>query len=128
MKYLLDTNVLSELQKPKGNQEVKNCIQIIPLNNLYISTITIGEICYGVEKMPVCKKKHELLIWLYMDIPQWFENRIIPVGNELALEWGKMRARTKRTLPVADSQIAAAALLHNMTLVTRNTKNFEDIE
>ena len=128
MNYLLDTNVISELQKPQGSQKVKSFIASIPLETMYVSAVTIGEICYGVEKMPVNKKKHELLLWLYRDISKWFKDRVIPVENELALEWGKMRARVKRTLPSLDSQIAATALLHNMILVTKNTKDFIDIE
>ena len=128
MKYLLDTNVISEMYKPQYNKKVKTFIDSIPLNNFYLSVITIGEMCYGVEKLPVNKKKHELLLLVYIKIPELFKNRIISIDKELSLEWGKMRARSTRTLPIADSQIAATALLYNMTLVTRNTNDFEDIE
>ena len=128
MKYLLDTNVLSELQKPQGSEKVQSFIASIPLENLYISVITMGEISYGIERLPASRKKHELLIYFYAKIPEWFKNRIIPIENELAQEWGKMRARAQRTLPGLDSQIATTAIFHNMILVTRNIHNFEDIE
>ena len=128
MKYLLDTNVISELRKSDCNQSVKSFASEIPWDNFYLSVITIGELCYGIEKLPNKKKKHELSVWLYSKVPQWFNRRIISLDTEVLLEWGKIRAKTERTLPVIDSLIAAAAITHRMFLVTRNTKDFEDIE
>ena len=128
MKYLLDTNVISEMYKPQYNQNVKTFIDSIPQERIYVSAVTIGELCYGIERLPISRKKHELSVYLYSIIPKWFKGRVIPIENELALEWGKMRARAKRTLPGLDSLIAATALLHNMILVTKNIKDFNDIE
>jgi len=128
MKYLLDTNVISETRKRNYNPNVKSFFDTLDWENMYLSVITIGELCYGVEKLPHNKKKHELMIWLYTEIPQWFEDRIISYDTEVLIEWGKLRAKTKRTLPVADSLIAASAIVHNMILVTGNVKDFEDIE
>ena len=128
MKYLLDTNVISEMYKPQYNPNVKAFIDSTPLEKFYVSAITIGELCYGIERLPMSKKKHELSVCLYSKTMEMFKNRIISIDSELALEWGKMRARAKRTLPGLDSQIAATALLHNMILVTRNTKDFNGIE
>ena len=128
MKYLLDTNVISEMQKSNCSENVKSFMDTLPWDDLYIPVITLGELCYGIEKLPYGKKKHELSIWLYVELPQWFDGRIITFETEVMLEWGKIRAQTKRTLPVADSLIAASAIVHHMFLVTRNTKDFEDIE
>jgi len=128
MKYLLDTNVISEINKTICNQNVKTYLDNINLKNIYLSAITIGELCYGVEKLPVSKKKHELSIWLYQKLPQQFNKRIITLDTELFFTWGKLLASAKRTLPTNDSIIAASAIYHNMILVTRNTKDFEDIE
>jgi predicted nucleic acid-binding protein len=128
VKYLLDTNVISELQKSNCNQNVKSFTEEIHWEDLYLSAISMGEISYGVEKLPTGRKKHELLIWLYTKIPEWFSGRIISLDTEILLEWGKIRARAERTLPVADTLIASAAISHHMILVTRNTKDFEDID
>ena len=128
MKYLLDTNVISETQKSKCDKNVKSFLDALNWEELYISVITVGEICYGIEKLPAGKKKHDLSIWLYTEMPRWFDGRIVVLDTEVLLEWGKLRARTGRTLPAADSLIAAAAIVHHMFLVTRNTKDFDDIE
>ena len=128
MNYLLDTNVISELYKPQGSEKVKTMIAGIPLENLYLSVITLGEMSYGIERLPDSKKKHDLSLYLYSTIPGWFNNRIIPLENELSFGWGRIRARVERTLPGLDSLIAATAIMHNMTLITGNTKDFEDIE
>ncbi len=95
---------------------------------MYLSVITIGELCYGVEKLSAGKKKHDLSIWLYAKLPEWFNGRIIEIDTEVIIEWGKIRALTGRQLPVADSLIAACAISNHALLVTRNTKDFEDIE
>jgi len=128
MNYLLDTNVISELYKSDCNENVKSFIETVNLENLYLSSITIGELCYGIEKLPNSKKKHELSIWLYTKIPDWFKHRIITLGSDELTEWGKLRVISKRTMPVIDSLIAAAAITNHMFLVTRNTKDFDDIE
>ena len=128
MKYLLDTNVISELQKPECNQRVRAFTDEIPWEDMYISAISVGELCYGMEKLPAGKKKHELLIWLYTKVPEWFYGRVISLDTEVLLEWGKIRAKVHRTLPVIDTMIASAAIAHHMVLVTRNTVDFKDIE
>jgi len=74
------------------------------------------------------KKKHDLSIWLYTQLPQWFDGRIVSFDAEIMPEWGKIRAETERTLSTADTLIAAAAIVHHMFLITRNTKDFKDIE
>jgi len=128
MKYLLDTNIISEMQKSSCNPKVKDFIDSLPLEDVYISAISMGELCYGMEKLPAGKKKHELAIWLYSQVTEWFKGRIIDLDTEVLLGWGKLRAQAVRTKPVLDSLIAAAAITHHMILVTRNVKDFEDIE
>jgi predicted nucleic acid-binding protein len=120
--------VISELQKPNCHQNIKIFAQEMPWDSLYLSAITIGELCYGMEKLPSGKKKHDLAIWLYTKVPEWFRRRIIPLETEVLLEWGKIHALTKKTLPVADTLIAASAITHRMFLVTRNVKDFDDID
>jgi predicted nucleic acid-binding protein len=94
----------------------------------FISVVSIGEIAFGVERLPPGKKKTELGYFLNIQIPEWFEDRVIPVDDAAMREWGRMCVKAGRTLPTLDSLIAAAALARNFTLVTRNTRDFEDIE
>ncbi|MCL2809491.1 MAG: type II toxin-antitoxin system VapC family toxin [Treponema sp.] len=128
MKYLLDTNVISEINKPNCNQNVSAFIKTVSMKEIYLSAITIGELYYGIEKLPVSKKKHDLSVWLFSNILPWFDERIIILDTDVLIEWGKLRAKSERTLPVEDTFVAACAIVHNMFLVTRNTKDFYDIE
>jgi predicted nucleic acid-binding protein len=128
MKYLLDTNVLSEIRNPKGNPDVLAYVNALHQEELFISVVTIGEIAKGMEKLPDGKKKTELSTWLTSQIPDAFKNRIIPLDIELMLEWGKFRAKERRTFPIIDSLIAVTALSRHMILLTRNTRDFEGIE
>ena len=128
MKYLLDTNVISEVFKSNCCENVKSFMETVNWDCMYLPAITIGELCYGIEKLPNGKKKHDLSVWLYTKIPEWFSRRIVNIDTETALEWGKLRVRAGRTLPVADSLIAAMAITNHMFLVTRNIKDFDDIE
>ncbi len=128
MKYLLDTNIISETQKSNCNPKVKAFLDGLAGEDMYICSITVGEICYGIEKLPAGKKKHELMVWLYSKLPEWFYGRVISLDTDVMMEWGKIRAHTDRTLPAADSMIASAAITHHMTLITRNTKDFDGIE
>jgi len=128
LKFLLDTNVILEAIKPECDQGVKSFLETARWEDMYLSSVTLGEISYGIEKLSDSKKKRELSIWFYAKIPGWFEKRIIAGDAEILMECGRLRARTKRTLPAIDSLIAATAICHNMLLVTRNTKDFDDIE
>jgi len=128
VKYLLDTNIISEIRKSHCNPRVKAFIDGLAGENLYICSITVGEICYGIEKLPPGKKKHDLAVWLYSKLPEWFDGRVISFDTDTMTEWGKIRANTARTMPVVDMMIASAAISHHMTLVTRNTGDFTGIE
>ncbi|GHV16505.1 ribonuclease VapC [Spirochaetia bacterium] len=127
VKYLLDTNVLSELRKTNCNIRVKAFTDNIPLVNLFISALSIGEIVFGIEKLPEGKKRTELSLWLNGHVFRQFENRIIPLDTGISEEWGKIRVRAGRTLSDIDALIAATTLANHLTLVTRNTRDFKDI-
>jgi predicted nucleic acid-binding protein len=127
MKYLFDTNVISEIRKQNCNPRVKAFVSRLPFEELCICSLTLGEIFFGIEKLPACKKKHELTIWLFTELLEHFKGRVIPLDQECMLEWGKLCAMTGRTLPAKDSLIAAAAIRCRLVLITRNTKDFEDI-
>jgi predicted nucleic acid-binding protein len=127
VKYLLDTNVLSEIRKPRGHAGVKAFVDSLREEDVFISVLSIGEIGYGIEKLPSGPKKTELHIWLSQTLMDRFGNRIIPLDVDIMAEWGRLQAKTS-TLPVFDSLIAASALARRLTVVTRNIKDFERID
>jgi predicted nucleic acid-binding protein len=128
VKYLLDTNVLSEIRKPRGHTGVKVFVNCLREEDIFISVLSIGEICFGIEKLPAGPKKTELYIWLTQKLPDRFGKRIIDVDRNIMAEWGRLQARVRETLSVVDSLIAASALAHRLTIVTRNIRDFEKIE
>jgi len=127
MKYLLDTCVISELVSKHPNPKVVDFVDALDSDDVYLSVITIGEITKGVEKLPKSKRKQELYSWLKEDLLVRFDGRIIPLDTNVLMEWGILIARlesTGITLPAIDSLIAATALTHKLTLVSRNVDDF----
>ena len=125
MSYLIDTNVLSELVRPKPDAAVLHWFSNTPDDALFLSALTLGEIRKGVEKMADIKRREKLRLWLEHDLRDWFGARILPVGPEVADHWGRLLAQAGRPLPAIDSLLTATALHHDLRLVTRNTKNFD---
>lgn len=124
MSYLLDTNVLSELARRKPHEKVADWFSRIPRNLLYISVLTIGEIRKGIEDVKDAERKERLFLWLEIDVREWFGKRILETTLEVADRWGRLQSEMKRPIPAIDSLIAATALHHDLTLVTRNTRDF----
>jgi predicted nucleic acid-binding protein len=124
MSYLLDTNVISELIKATPNKRVLTWINEINESDLYLSVLTIGELRKGIERLDKSHKKSQLLIWLEQDLFARFSNRILFIDLAVAERWGRLSAANK-TLPAIDSLIAATALHHDLTLVTRNVSDFD---
>jgi toxin FitB len=123
MKYLLDTCVISELAKPKASQKVVDFVSKENEENLFISTLTFGELIKGIEKLPESAKKDELYAWVENDLKERFGSRIIEINIEIAETWGKIQAAVeKRGKPMSavDSLIAATGIACNLTVVTRN--------
>ncbi|MCQ1839388.1 type II toxin-antitoxin system VapC family toxin [Neorhizobium galegae] len=128
MRLLLDTNVLSEVTKPRPAEGVLNWLHGLDEDRTFISIISIAEIPRGVALMDGGRKRDALAEWLTHDLPQRFENRIVPVEAPVALAWGDLMALAKRSgrgLASMDGLIAATAVAHQLTLATRNTKDFE---
>jgi len=126
MKYLLDTNIVSELVSAKPNAKVIKWFNLIPTSAFYLSVLTLGEIRKGIEKVNDQRRKHKLLIWLEHELVDQFDHRILPISLEVADRWGRLLSQTNRTLPAIDGLLAATALHHDMTLVTRNVGDFLD--
>jgi predicted nucleic acid-binding protein len=123
--YLLDTNVLSELVRPKPSQAVLAWFADVPDESLYISALTIGEIRKGVEGVPNTKRKEKLRLWLEHELPEWFGKRVLNIDVDVAERWGRLQAQVKRPMPAIDSLLAATALHHELRMVTRNEKDFD---
>lgn len=124
MKYLVDTNVLSETFRRQPNPQVIAWFQTIPAEELCISVLTLGEIRKGAEKLTDLKRKQKVIRWLEYDLVAWFEDRVITINHEVADKWGFILAQHKDPLPAIDSLIAATALTYNMKLITRNVSDF----
>jgi predicted nucleic acid-binding protein len=92
--------------------------------SLFLSVLTLGEIRKGVEKMERGARKNRLIQFLEKDIPAQFEDRILAVDAEVGETWGILEAQTGRPLSTVDTLLAATALTHNLTLVTRNIQDF----
>jgi predicted nucleic acid-binding protein len=127
---LLDTNVLSEVTKPSPNEDVLTWLHELDEDRTFISIVSIAEICRSIALMEKGRKQEALDKWLTDDLPQRFENRIIPVEGLVARAWGDLMAlamRSGRGLASMDGMIAATAVAHQLSLATRNTKDFEGL-
>lgn len=128
--FLLDTNVPSETVRPAPDSRVTAWIEAQPLESLFISVVSFGEWHKGITLLPPSRRKAELQAWLDTRVPNLFSGRILPITAAIAQRWGVLEGQRQlagRTFHVPDAQIAATALEHGLTLVTRNVKDFEGI-
>jgi predicted nucleic acid-binding protein len=124
--FLLDTNVISELIKPKANPKVTTWIDAIDEELLFLSVLTLGEIRKGIVLLPRSARRTTLEAWVSNDLPLRFSGRILNIDQEVADRWGHLSGSTSArgaNLAVIDGLLAASAIQHNLTLVTRNTKD-----
>ncbi len=128
MSCLIDTNVLSELRRKQPDPAVVAWMQARPRASLYLSVLTLGEIRKGIERVEDTRRKQLLLDWLEVELPNYFVGRLLPVDTHTADRWGRLMASAGRPLPAIDSLLAATALQHDLTLVTRNTKDFAGLD
>ena len=127
MSYLIDTNVMSELRKRQANAKLVAWMQARPRESLYLSVLSLGEIRKGIEGVADAAFRQTLTDWLEVDLPKYFLGRLLGVDAQIADRWGRLQASAGRTLPVVDAMLAATALQHDLTLVTRNVKDFESL-
>ena len=128
MSYLIDTNVLSELRRKQPDPNVVVWMQARPRQSLFLSVLTLGEIRKGLERVEDAARKQSLLDWLEVELPNYFVGRLLTVDAHTADRWGRLMAQAGRPLPAIDGLLAATALQHDLTLVTRNTKDFVGLE
>ena len=129
MKYLLDTCVLSELVKPEPETRVVAWINAQADNSLFVSSITLAELLKGIAKLQDSKRKAALTQWLNQ-IREEMADRILAFDDSTAEYWANICAnaeKTGRTLSAFDSLIASTAVQHGLTIVTRNTPDFEAV-
>jgi predicted nucleic acid-binding protein len=122
--FLLDTNVISELVKPRPEATVTAWIEGTDESLLYLSVLTLGEIRRGIAALPQSRRRATLEAWLDKDLRARFEDRILVIDQEVADRWGLLTAAARNSgivLPVIDGLLAATAMEHNLTLVTRDT-------
>jgi len=124
--FLLDTNVVSELVKFKPEPKVAAWMEATEESLLRLSVLTLGEIRKGIDSLSDRSRRTALESWLNHDLLIRFANRILDVDQAVADRWGRLFANAlgaKQSLPVVDGLLAATAIHHNLTLVTRNTKD-----
>ncbi|MES1197539.1 MAG: type II toxin-antitoxin system VapC family toxin [Pseudomonadota bacterium] len=124
--FLLDTVVVSERTKPRPNPKVSTWLAGLDPQSQFLSVITIGEIRYGVERLPSSANKLRLERW-FAELTPFFVGRVLSVDLDVAERWGELRHQVRRTISATDSLIAATADVHNLIVATRNTRDFADL-
>ena len=125
--WLLDTNILSELRRPRPLPAVVEFVSAKPLERLYVSEVTFAEIRFGIELVTDPSRRSEIRLWLENRLRPMFENRVLPVTEEILLEWRLMieaGRKTGHTFGHPDVLIAATAAYHDLVVVTRDTSEF----
>lgn len=124
--FLLDTNIVSELIKQRPESKVTSWIESTDERLFFLSVLTLGEIRKGIACFPGGARRVSLEAWLDSDLALRFANRILAIDQGIADRWGRLAAQASArntSLPVIDGLLAATALHHNLTFVTRNTKH-----
>lgn len=125
MRYLLDTNVVSELVRTRPDEQVVTWLRGLRTHQIYLSVLTVGEIRTGVQRLVPrdAARATALEAWVH-GLEETYGDRILPVTLEIAQRWPAVHAA--RPLPVVDSLLAVTALAHGLTVATRNTRDFVD--
>lgn len=127
MSYLIDTNVISELKRKTPDPSVVAWFAERPARSLFMSVLTLGEIRKGIELISNEHRRLALIDWLETELPLFFNGRLLNLDAAVADRWGRLIAQAGRPLPVIDSLLAATAIEHDLILVTRNSKDFENL-
>ena len=131
MTWLLDTCVISEAMRPRPEPRVLAWLEARRTDDLYLSVVSIGELKEGIERLPPGKRRHDLQSWLDDKLLVDFMDRTLELDIHTALVWGELRAEAMNRgapPPVVDSLIAASAVRHGLTVVTRNVADFRSLK
>lgn len=126
--WLLDTNVLSELRRPKPERKVLAFIAAQPLDLLYVSAVTLAEIRFGIERVSGATRRAELHEWLAHKVRPMFEERVLAVSEDIMFKWRLLvedGRKAGHTFSQPDLIIAATALHHGMTVVSRDVRDYQ---
>ncbi len=124
---VLDTNIISELRRVRPNLGLKKWIELVSEQTLFLSCITLSELRLGIELVAEPKKRRDLERWLVSDVVNRCDGRILSFDQAVAGRWGRLEATARAggaKLPAIDSMIAATALHYNLSIVTRNERDF----
>ena len=128
MAWLLDTNILSEIRKPKPEPKVLAFIAECPLEQLYVSAVTLAELRFGIEMLAQgASRRDELNRWLSQTIRPMFEQRVLPITEDILFRWRVLMEQGRKaghTYSQPDLIIAATALHYGYTVVTRDQDDF----
>jgi predicted nucleic acid-binding protein len=128
--FLLDTNCISEAVRVRPDPNVENWVRAVDQDLLYLSVLTLGEIRKGLAGLAQGKRRTRLETWLEVELQVRFSGRILPINASVADRWGLLEADAKRNgkpLSTIDGLLAATAVHHNLTIVTRNVADFNGI-
>jgi hypothetical protein len=126
--WLLDTNILSELRRPKPERKVLAFVAAQPLDLLYISVVALAEVRFGIELVTDAIKRAELTDWLAHKVRPMFEQRVLPITEDVLFKWRLLvedGRQAGHTFSQPDLIIAATALQHGLTVVSRDTSDYE---
>jgi len=126
--WLLDTNIISELRRAKSEPRVVAFVTAQPLDSLYVSSVTFAEIRFGIELLSDASRRAELNEWLTHKVRPMFEQRVLPVTEDVLLKLRLLVQAGRKagyTYSQPDLIIAATALEHGLTVVSRDTSEFE---
>ena len=129
--WLLDTNVLSELRRPRPDAKVVHFVSSQPFDLLYVSVVTFAEIRFGIEVAKDASRRIEINDWLVHTARPMFENRVLDVTEDILVTWRLLvedGRKTGHTFAQPDLIIAATALHHRLTMVSRDTRDFQEGE
>lgn len=125
--WLLDTNILSELRRPKPERKVNAFVEAQPLDLLFISAVTLAELRFGIELLPDVARRLDLNDWLTHKVRPMFEQRVVPVTEDVMFKWRLLLEEGRKvghTFSQPDLIIAATAQHHGLTVVSRDTTEF----
>jgi toxin FitB len=125
--FLLDTNAISEWQKPRPNTGVTAWMRSADEDQLFLSVVTLAELRFGIERMATGSRRRRYEQWLEHELLLRFETRILSVNQEVADAWGRivaLCASIGKPISAIDGFLAATAQVHGLTLVTRNVQHF----
>ena len=126
--WLLDTNVLSELRRPKPERKVMAFVAAQSLDLLYVSAVTLAEIRFGIERVSGVSRRAELNDWLVHKVRPMFEGRILPITEDVMFKWRLLvedGRKAGHTFSQPDLIIAATALHHGLTVVSRDVRDYQ---